>query len=281
MKDIYYVKEEALLLDFLYKNIKHKSKNNIKKILVNSVLVDDKKVSNYAYLLKKGQIVKIVNHIVLKNNITLDIIYEDKDIIVINKPSGLLTIATKKEKEKTLYHYVLDYLKIKREKIFIVHRLDRDTSGVVMFAKKERIKNVYQNNWNSLVIKRGYMAIVKGKIDAHGTIKSYLKENKEGIVYISKDKKGKEAITNYVRVKSNNNYSLVDIDIKTGRKNQIRVHMHSIGYPIVGDRKYGCQDNILKRLGLHAYVLEIVNPLNKKKMTFRASLPDCFSKINF
>ncbi len=161
----------------------------------------------------------------------LNIIYEDKSIIVINKPAGILTVSTPKEKERTLYHEVSDYVKKSNPKlkIYIVHRLDKDTSGIVMFAKNKNVKYAYQNNWDNLVVKRGYVAVVNGVLERKtGVIKSYLKETKTLFVYSTNDNKnGKLAITNYKVVSENKNYSLIDIDIKTGRKNQIRVHMRT------------------------------------------------------
>lgn len=213
----------------------------------------------------------------------LDIIHEDKDIIVVNKPSGMLTISTPKEKEKTLFHEVSDYVKKSnpKAKIFIINRLDKDTSGIVMFAKNQNIKYSYQNNWDNLAVKRGYVAIVDGvpknKIQ---TIKSYLKETKTLLVYSSDDKKnGKLAITNYKIIKHNNRYSMLNIEIKTGRKNQIRVHMRDINHPILGDKKYGNKKDPVKRLMLHAGEIIIINPKTKRKMEFICKVPKCFDLL--
>ena len=167
----------------------------------------------------------------------LKIIYEDKYLIVIDKPHNLLTIATEKEKENTLYHEVLMYeqKKHKSNKIFIVHRLDKETSGLVLFAKSIKIKELLQNNWKN--VKRYYVALVSGKVNKTGEIKSYLKETKTLLTYSSKDKTGKLAITKYKPIEITDKYSLLEIQILTGRKNQIRVHMQDIGHPIVGDKK--------------------------------------------
>ena len=208
----------------------------------------------------------------------LNIIYEDKEILVINKPSGLLTVSTPKEKERTLFHEASDYVKKSNPKIkiFIINRLDKDTSGIVMFAKKQSVKYDYQNNWDNLVVKRGYYAVVHGILDnKDGTIKSYLKETKTLMVYSSSKKDGKLAITKYKVLKENNRHSLIDIEIKTGRKNQIRVHMKDINHPIVGDKKYGTKDKS-KRMMLHAYELQIKNPKTKKIQTFTCNIPKEF-----
>ncbi len=213
----------------------------------------------------------------------LDIIYEDKNIIVVNKPSGLLTISTPKEKIRTLYHEVSDYLKKSnpKMKVFIVHRLDKDTSGIVLFAKNQNLKYMYQNNWDSLVLKRGYVAVVEGKLEKEsGTIKSYLKETKTFMTYSTNDSKnGKLAITKYKVIKSKKKYSMLEVEIKTGRKNQIRVHMKDIKHPILGDSKYGNKKSILGRLGLHANLLVIKNPVTNKVMEFSCKIPKSFEEL--
>lgn len=210
----------------------------------------------------------------------LDILYEDKFIIIVNKPSNLLTIANDKSFENTLYSQVYTYLKQKHKsnKVFIVHRLDKDTSGLVMFAKSEDIKYKLQNDWTN--VKRYYYAIVNGKLkNKKGTIKSYLKETKTLLVYSTNDKKGKLAITEYELLKDSINYSLLKLDIKTGRKNQIRVHMNDINHSIVGDKKYGINNNPLKRLCLHAYYLEFVHPVTNTLIKIKTNYPKEFNKL--
>ena len=170
------------------------------------------------------------------------ILFEDDHIIVVNKPSGLLTISTIKEKEKTLYHIVREYLvsKDKNARVFIVHRLDKDTSGIVVLAKDEKTKNKLQENWNEYVTLREYVAIVHGKLkQPEDRIVQNLKETKTNLVYVTKHDDGKEAITNYKVIKENDDYSMVSINIETGRKNQIRVAFSTLRHPIVGDKKYG------------------------------------------
>lgn len=269
----YIINKEIILFDYLKEILPNKSKNNIKSLLKNEcIYINNKKVAKYNYLLKENDIL----YIKYKTS-NLDIIYEDNNIIVIDKPSGLLTISNEKEKVKTLYHYVLEYLKKKKQKVFIIHRLDKDTSGIVIFAKNEKIKKLYQDNWNDLVIKRGYIAVVCGKTKDNDTIKSYLKENSNMMVYSSKD--GKLAITHYEKLKSNNKYTMVQVYIDTGRKNQIRVHMKENGTPIIGDKKYGCKDNTLKRLGLHSNILIIKNPINNNILKFSSNYPKEFDEL--
>lgn len=212
----------------------------------------------------------------------LNIIYEDKYIIVVEKPAKLLTVSTEKEKNRTLFHQLYEYVKKKNKnnKIFIVHRLDKDTSGLLIFAKDEITKRRLQDNWNDLVIVRGYIALVEGKVNNDGEVISYLKETKTLLTYSSNDKKnGKKAITKYKVLKSNNNYSLLYINILTGRKNQIRVHMNDINHPIVGDKKYGAKTNPIGRLGLHANVLKFYHPISNKIMYFELKLPFEFNRV--
>lgn len=275
----YIVKENEILIEFLKKMFSNLSKNSVKSLLHNEkVFVNGNMTTKYNYELNVGDIVEIREK-VAKN---IDIIYEDKDIIVINKPSGLLTVATEKEKNKTAYHLVMEYLKKKNKnnRIFIIHRLDKDTSGIIMFAKNERAKHLYQDNWNDIVKKRCYYAVIDGKMEnKEGTIKSYLKEN-GNMVYSVKDRSGKLAITEYKVLKERKNISLLDINLKTGRKNQIRVHMKENKTPILGDLKYGEKSKLINRLALHAYKLELINPVTKKLLTFEVNMPNEF-KILF
>ncbi len=199
----------------------------------------------------------------------LDIIYEDKNLLAVNKPHNLLTISTNKEKEKTLYHEVLTYVKKKNQKIFIIHRLDKDTSGIVLFAKNEKIKNQLQENWSN--VKRFYVALVEGKITDKGEVKSYLKETKTLLTYSAKE--GKFAHTKYEPIISSNKCTLLNIQILTGRKNQIRVHMKDINHQIIGDKKYGSKINNVKHLYLTANKLIFVHPITKKEIILEIKTP--------
>ena len=212
----------------------------------------------------------------------LNIVYEDKYLLIVNKPCHLLTIANLKESENTLYHKVYLYLKRKNKnnKVFIVHRLDFDTSGLIVFAKDLKTKSLLQDNWNKVV--RKYIAIINGKLNnKQGVIKSYLKETKTNLVYSTNDSKnGNLAITNYREVLTYKNLTLVEIEIKTGRKNQIRVHMKDLGNPILGDKKYGPKTSE-KRMYLHAYYLEFMHPVTMDKLKFELDIPKEFlSKLD-
>lgn len=212
----------------------------------------------------------------------LDIVYEDKFIIVINKPSHILAISTENEKEKTLFHQVMLYEKRKNKnnKVFIVHRLDKDTSGLIVFAKSEKIKFELQKNWDKDT-KRGYVAVVHGVTDNKKTLKNYLMETKTLMVYCTNDSsKGKLAITEYEKMNSNKNFSLLKIKIKTGRKNQIRVQLNEDNHPIVGDKKYGSlKFDPLRRLCLHANYLEFTHPITKEKLIFQLDVPKIFMEL--
>ncbi len=215
----------------------------------------------------------------MKND-KLKIIYEDKNLLVVDKPYQLLTIGNDKEKENTLYYKVSMYLKKKnkKNKVFIIHRLDYDTSGLIVFAKDIKTKNLLQDNWKQ--VKRQYMAIVVGKLKKDkDTIKSYLKETKTNFVYSSKDQNGGTlAITTYRKVLETNKYTLLDISIKTGKKNQIRVHMKDIGNPILGDKKYGLK-GIYKRMYLYAYYLSFKHPITNEELEFEMDIPKDFLKV--
>jgi len=262
----YVVEKEEELLEFLYNNVINYSKKDIKNFLVHeSVLVNDFIKTKYNYKLKKNDVIKINIYNKFKN---IYIIYEDKDIIVVNKQDGILTVSNENNNELTMYNLVSDYVKSKdkRNKIFVIHRLDKETSGILMFAKNEKVKYMYQDNWDDLVITREYTAIVLGKTKNSGTITSYLSENKNHYVYSSNG--GKLAITHYKKIKENDKYTWLLVNIDTGRKNQIRVHMNDLGHPIAGDIKYGKKDEKYKRLCLHASKLVIVNPKTNKEMIF-------------
>ena len=259
-----------ILYEYLKNNYKNMSKNNIKSLLKNEkVLLNNKIITKYDYEIKENDEIKIMN---TKVNEDIKIEFEDKHIIIVLKPHNLLTISNEKEKEKTLYHIVSNYIKSKNKnnKIFVVHRLDYETSGLVIFAKDEKTKIILQNNWDKVI--RKYIAIVKGKIKEKGTIKLKLLE-KGYNVYI--DNKGKEAITEYELIKNNEYNSLVSINLKTGRKNQIRISFKSIGSPIIGDSKYGNKEKIMY---LFANYLEFNHPITNKKIKIEIEIPEYFKK---
>ena len=212
----------------------------------------------------------------------MDILYEDKEFLVINKPSKFLTIATEKEKNHTLYHEASEYVKKQnpKNKIFILHRLDKDTSGIIVFAKNEKIKQAMQQNWENLVTKREYIAIIEGKLEKKkDTIINYLNSTKTLHVYDTKNQFiGKKSITHYEVLEKNSIGTMITINIDTGRKNQIRVALSSINHPIIGDKKYGSQKNNYGRLALHATKLSWIHPTTKKTYQFIAKIPKEWKK---
>ena len=275
------VNKEGKLLEYLYETL-DMPKKRVKQYLTHgSIFVNNSKVTQFDYRVLPGMNIVIDTDSKNKKELPFDIVFEDDHIIVVNKPSGLLSIATEKEKEKTLYHIVREYLvsKDKYAKVFIVHRLDKDTSGLVILAKDEKTKNKLQENWNEYVSLREYVAVVHGKLkNKEDRIIQKLKENKTNLVYVSKDDDAKEAITNYKVIKETYNYSMVSINIETGRKNQIRVAFATLRNPIVGDKKYGEKDNE-NRLYLHANRLKMYYPELKKDILFEIPTPNEFKKI--
>ena len=276
------VEKEGTLLDYLYNHL-DMPKKRIKQYLTHgSIYLNNNKTTQYNKKVLPGMNIVIDTDNKTKKELPFDILFEDNHIIVVNKPSGLLTIATAKEKEKTLYHIVREYLvsKDKYAKVFIVHRLDKDTSGIVVLAKDEKTKNKLQENWNEYVSLREYVAVLHGTLkNKEGRIIQKLKETKTNLVYVTKDDDGKEAITNYKVIKENNDYSMVSIEIETGRKNQIRVAFNNMNHPIVGDNKYGNIKDDKSRLYLHANRLKMYYPELKKDVLFETNIPGEFKKL--
>lgn len=213
----------------------------------------------------------------------LAILYEDHDILVADKSSGLLTVSNDKVKDKTAFFLLNDYVRKGNQKsqkrVFIVHRLDRDTSGIIVFAKSEEHKHFLQDEWQNF--KKKYYAVVQGSPEEkQGEISSYLAENSAYRMYSVKDPaKGKFAKTGYKVLRESEKYSLLEVDLYTGRKNQIRVHLADLGHPIVGDKKYGEKEKGIKRLALHATSLTITHPFSKEPMTFDTKLPGYFRSL--
>jgi tRNA pseudouridine32 synthase/23S rRNA pseudouridine746 synthase/23S rRNA pseudouridine1911/1915/1917 synthase len=212
----------------------------------------------------------------------LTIVYEDRDIIVVDKVAGLLTMGTDTEKVRTAYYMLNAYVRRgnprSRNRIFIVHRLDRDTSGLLVFARTEQAKHYLQDNWEGFDKK--YLAVVHGIFEEkEGTITSYLTENCTFRVYSTSPERGKLARTGYRVVKESEKYSLLEIKLFTGRKNQIRVHLAERGHPVVGDKVYGSTDKSIKRLALHSASLTILHPYTHKEMVFETGIPGFFKTL--
>jgi len=283
------VKKSTTLLVFLIDNL-NTSRNNCKALLSNHlVMVNGYVITKFDYNLAREDEIKILKNRIDNNQIKRDtkkeripkieIIYEDDDFIALNKPNGLLSVESDND-NNSCFSIISKYLSNKGERPYIIHRIDKETSGVLVFAKNAKIHSILRLHWNDYVKYREYHAVVEGKMNGADTIINYLAQNKNNIVYVTNNRvEGEKAITNYKVLKSNNDYSLLDINIDTGRKNQIRVTLMDLGHPIIGDDKYKSNKNPIKRLALHATRLELINPLNKKLMVFNTKYPNIFNSL--
>lgn len=273
------------LLEFLRSNLPQLSRTAVKALLkYDQIRLEGTVTNQFDIPVATGQTISInfSRPWQTLSNPRLRIVYEDDDIIVVNKGYGLLSVGTDNKKEGTAYSILRDYLKRLNpaNKLFIVHRLDQHTSGLMLFAKSIKAKEAMQHNWNNMVLDRRYAAIVEGCPEpAEGVRRSRLLENAQHLMYSTDDPKGLEAVTRYKVLKSRNGYSLVDVSLDTGRKNQIRVHMHDMGTPIAGDRRYGAKTSPIHRLALHARTLRFVHPMTHKDMNFSIPLPASFNSL--
>lgn len=280
------VHQPAELMTFLMEKMAGISRNKVKSLLTNRmVYVNQTITTQYNFELKPGMKVQISKKKGQKefHSSLLKIVYEDAYLIVVEKREGLLSIATNREKERTAYSILTDYVQrsAKEHRIFIVHRLDKDTSGLMVFAKDEKTKRTLQDNWEDIVTDRRYVAVVSGEMEKDsGTVVSWLKDNKVYVTYSSMTNNGGDkAITHYKVIKRANGYSLLELQLETGRKNQIRVHMHDLKHPIIGDNKYGDGINPIGRLGLHAFRLFFYHPVTGEMMKFETPYPLAFRKL--
>ena len=279
-KQYFVVTENNTLLESIYLFKKDLSKKTIKNYIKNKMVnVNGKCITNTNNMVNIDDKVEIFYDRKEIPFYNLDIIYEDEYLIAINKPAGLLSISNDKEKEITAYRMVSDYVKKEKKYIFVVHRLDQETSGILLFAKNQKIRDKMQDNWNTITKKRGYLAITEGNIKDKGTFHTFLREDKNGFIFSSKYGDGKEAITNYQVIKRNKDYNLLQVFIDTGRRNQIRVHLSENNTPIVGDKKYKTKSNPIKRLCLHANILEFIHPVTKKIIHLETDIPNEFKKL--
>lgn len=280
------VKTKSSLLDYLT-DIGH-TQTKIKQLLKHrAIRVNETVVKSLNHFLLKGDTVSISKdkkELKVSPPLGIKIIYEDNDLIVIEKPPGLLSIASETEKIKTAYFQLNEYLRLRApeagERIFIVHRLDQNTSGLIVFAKNEKVKRELQGRWKE--VEKRYYAIVEGTpVKKEDEIESHLKETKSLMVYSTRhsDEESKLSKTKYRVLKSGREFSLLDIQLVTGRKNQIRVHLADIGHPVAGDKKYGAKIKPFSRLGLHAYLLSFKHPVTGKPLRFESKMPDKFGPV--
>ncbi|MDO4163133.1 MAG: RluA family pseudouridine synthase [Bacteroides sp.] len=282
----YIVKEPMELMEFLAARMPQASRTKLKTLLSKRVVfVDNVITTQYNFPLRPGMKVQISRDKGTKefHNRLLKIVYEDAYLIVIEKMQGLLSVNTERQKERTAYTILNEYVKRsgRQNRVFIVHRLDRDTSGLMMFAKDEKTQHTLRDNWHRIVFDRRYVAIVAGDMERDaGTVRSWLTDRKLYVYSSPTDDGGQESITHYRTIKRANGYSLLELNLETGRKNQIRVHMQDLGHPIIGDGRYGLEDvNPLGRLALHAFKLCFYHPVTNEQMQFETPYPADFKKL--
>ncbi len=279
------VTQPATLLPFLLESLTGKSRNNVKSLLARRlVAVDGRPTSQFDTPLAPGQVVTILSAPGPRSGaLPFPLLYEDEGLIVVNKPAKLLTVATQTERRRTAYRAVTDYVKSQHidNRVFVLHRLDRDTSGVLMFARDPETKALFQSRWNEIILRRGYQAVVEGRPPRdRDTVRSFLVETRTHLSFSGQPGPGaKQAITNYEVKRAGNGYSLLELSIDTGRKNQIRVHMKDLGCPIAGDKQYGAATNPIGRLCLHAHELAFRHPVTGREMRFTAKLPRDFNRV--
>lgn len=278
------VERESRTLDFLLENVKGKSRNAVKNLLTHrQVLVDGAVVTRHDTPLLPGQRVVILPPgAPAPADLPFPICYEDDWLLAIEKPAGLLAVASDAERQRTAYRMVLEHQRARDEgaQLHVVHRLDQDTSGLLLFAKSREIREQLQNDWETAVQERVYAAVVSGAPkEREGVVCSFLKETKTHLVYSTGDPRGKEAITEYQVKKSANGYSLLELYLHTGRKNQIRVHMKDLGCPVVGDRKYGGEKSPIGRLCLHASRLTFTHPVTGETVSLTSRKPRDFNRL--
>ncbi|MCQ2193909.1 MAG: RluA family pseudouridine synthase [Paludibacteraceae bacterium] len=284
----FHVKEEAQLFDYVMNKMGSMSRTAVKTLLTNQkISVNEHIVTQFNHPLKNGDVVSInfSNKESGLHHSKLRILYEDDYLIVVHKAEGLLSIATDKKETATAFHIIMNHQKKQspKNRVYVVHRLDRETSGVLLFAKTKEVQEALQTYWHHDVLEKIYYAIVDGEMENDkGTITSWLTESpKSKIVYSSPtDNGGEKAVLHYETLKKNHKYSLVKINLVTGKKNQIRVQMQSIGHPISGDKKYGSEFSPLHRVALHAAKLTLRHPATGQRISFESPLPENM-KMNF
>lgn len=282
---IYQVKEKAELMEYLMKVMNGISRSKVKSLLTNRVvLVDNVIRTQYNFPLEPGMRVQISRE---KNNHEfrhkmLNLIYEDAYLLVVEKKEGLLSVATDKQKEKTAQHILNEYVKRKHRnnRVFVVHRLDRETSGIMMYAKDEKTQHTLRDHWHEIVFDRRYVAVVQGEMEQNrGTVESWLTDRKLYVSSSPTDDGGKYSVTHYQTIKRANGLSLVELRLETGRKNQIRVHMADLGHPVLGDIRYGDEYNQFERMALHAFKLCFYHPITGEPMEFETPYPSSFKAV--
>lgn len=279
------VEKETTLLEFLMTALNGISRNKAKDILAgNGVKVNRKATTRFDEPLKPGFVVQVSRHkrsTTLKNQY-VRIVYEDKDLVVVEKNEGILSMPST-AKQYSVKKVLDEYFEKRHFKCraHSVHRLDRETSGLMIYAKSIEVAQMFEADWHNIVYDRRYLAVVDGEVEQEGgTVKSWLKDNKAFITYSSpEDNGGKYAVTHFRVLQKTPRFSLLELKLETGRKNQIRVHMQDIGHPVVGDFKYGKGLGPVGRLCLHAYRLHFFHPRTGERMEFETPCPKEFKKL--
>lgn len=277
--------EDTTLLQFLTASLKDQSRTTIKSLLAHrQVAINGRPITQFDSPVHPSDEVSVNfdRPFNFFKHPQLNIVFEDDYLIVVEKASGLLSMGTDRIKEKTAYRVLSDYVKRNdpRNKIFILHRLDRETSGLMMFAKTLSVQSKLQGDWDNSILERRYLAVVEGTPEqSSGELSSYLAENSAMLVYSTDEEHGKLAVTRYQVRETKGRYSMVELELMTGRKNQIRVHMSEFGHPVVGDRKYGATCNPMRRMMLHAFKLNFVHPVTHENMVFETGVPAKFKMI--
>ena len=279
------VVEPAQLIAFIMEKMHGVSRNRAKALISNRVVLVNNTITTHPLAeLKPGDVVQLdrSKHKKSFHCKELDIVFEDPYLFIIDKHPGLLSMSNN-SRQQTVQTVLNRYLEKGggRNTSHLVHRLDRDTSGLMVYAKDVQTQQSLINGWQQLVTDRRYLALVKGEFEQTcGRIQSWLTEDKKFVTHSSPvDNGGKYAVTHYNVLASSNGYSLVECELETGRKNQIRVHMADLGHPVVGDRKYGSSQDPMRRLGLHAYMLCFTHPVTGKHLRFETPVPFCFEKL--
>ena len=282
----YFVREPMELMEFLASKMPQASRTKLKSLLTKRVVfVDNVITTQYNFPLQPGMKVQISRdkHTHEFRSNLLRIVYEDAYLIVVEKREGLLSVGTERERERTASTILNEYLRRqdRRSRVYVVHRLDRDTSGLMMFAKDEKTQHTLRDNWHELVFDRRYVAVVTGEMERdRGTVHSWLTDRTLYVHSSPVDDGGKESVTHYRTIKRTKGLSLVELHLETGRKNQIRVHMQDLGHPVVGDGRYGLEDfNPIGRLALHAFKLCFHHPVTGEEMRFETPYPAEFKKL--
>lgn len=284
--DHYRVQQEQQLLPFLLKNIKGSSRTKIKATLKGGgIRVNRTTVTQFDYPLEPGMDVMVSktkrNQEVLKSRY-VKIVYEDEFLVVVEKKIGILSMAAG-HSSLNVKSVLDDYFHKSHQRCHahVVHRLDRDTSGLMIYAKDMKTEQALEKEWHQIVYDRRYVAVLSGEVkEEGGTIANWLKDNKAYFTYSSPvDNGGKYAVTHFHTLQRRNGYSLVEYKLETGRKNQIRVHSADMGHPVCGDTKYGNGDDPCNRLALHAYMLCFEHPVTHERMDFATPIPDSFLNV--